>query len=282
MNMKTSLFSWIVVRRFIRAFLEVFGISWLLIEPLALWRPEDLRFGLKGYLALAAFSLIVALYFSRRRTEISGKLSISDTTITITKGDLLDQSGNIVIGATDTFDTEIGDIIASHSLQGQFQAKHFPNTGELDALLEKQLSGETPKADKKKLRGKTLRFPNGTTAVVEKANSRYFLVAYTKMRNDLRVESDICMLANALRECWGQIRTSGANQPVHMGVVGSGLARIGLSRSLLIQFIVLSFLDAQKNGSLTSHLTIYVAESDIDHVSFSDMGDWLSGLTRLA
>jgi len=282
MSMKSSPLSWIVARRFIRTFLEVFGISWLLIEPLALWRPADLRLGMKGYLGLAAFSFIAALYFSRRKTEISGKLSVSDTTITIKKGNLLDQSGNIVIGATDTFDTEIGDIIAAHSLQGQFQSKHFPNTGELDALLAKELSGEKPKEDKKKLRGKTFRFPNGTTAVLEKANSRYFLVAYTKMRNDLRVESDICMLANALRDCWSQIRTRGANQPVHMGVVGSGLARIGLSRSLLIQFIVLSFLDAQKNGSLTSHLTIYVSESDIDHVSFSDMRDWLSGLTRLA
>lgn len=270
------------MRRFIRTFLEVFGIFWLLIEPFALWRPDDLRFGLKGYLALAVISLSVALYISRRKTEISGKLSVSDTTITIKRGDLLSQSGNIVIGATDTFDTEIGDIIAAHSLQGQFQAKYFPNIGELDSLLAKELAGETPKADKKKLRGKTLRFPNGTTVVVEKDRARYFLVAYTKMRNDLRVESDICMLANALRGCWGQIRTRGANQPVHMGVVGSGLARIGLSRSLLIQFIVLSFLDAQKNGSLTSHLTIYVAESDLDHVSFSDMGDWLSGLTRLA
>jgi hypothetical protein len=282
MQSTRNIFSPVSLRRFIRRFLEVFGVSWLLIEPLALWKPEELRFGIAGYFGLATFSLLIASVLSLRTKTISGRLPVSDTTITVTTGNLLEQSGNIIIGVADTFDTEIGDVIAARSLQGQFQAKYFPHAPDLDLFLEKELANKKSKDDKSKTRGKTLRFPIGTTTVIRKDDSQFFLVAYTKMRSDLRAESDICMLASALRDCWEAIRTRGANAPVHMAVVGSGLARIGLSRSLLIQFIVLSFLDAQKAGSLTGHLTIYVLESDLDHVSFADMSDWLSGITRLA
>jgi len=67
-----------------------------------------------------------------------------------------------------------------------------------------------------------------------------------------------------------------------MGVVGSALARIGLSRALLLQFIVLSFLDAEKKESLTSELTVHIHESDVEHIDFVDLEAWLNGVTRAA
>ena len=47
--------------RLLRRFLEVFGVLWLLLEPLALWQPEKLRFGFYGYIGLAILSFILAL-----------------------------------------------------------------------------------------------------------------------------------------------------------------------------------------------------------------------------
>ncbi len=267
--------------RFLRIFLEVFGVCWLVVEPLALWRPNDLRFGLYGYFGLGLASLLISLILSWPKTRISGKLAISDTTVAIEVGDLLDQKGNIIIGVPDTFDTELGDIISPKSLQGQWQQRFFADRASLDALIERELSNVKCKLDRSKISGKNQRYPNGTTIALTRGDRRYFLVAYTRMRPDLRVESDICMLANALNDCWKVIRTRGANEPIHMGVIGSGLARIGLSRSLLIQFIVLSFLDAQKSGSLTRSLTIHVPESDSEHVHLAEMQDWLAALTRI-
>lgn len=268
--------------RLLRRFLEVFGVIWLLLEPLALWQPENLRFGFYGYAALAVLSFLIALILARPRTSVERRLQASDTKIIITVGNLLQQQGNIIIGCADTFDTEIGEVISATSVQGQFQAKAFPEREKLDFAINNSLRNENYRVDEEKPLGKKLRYPIGTVAEVEHNSNKYFLVAYTRMRNEMRVESDICMLSTSLNKCWEAIRNRGQHKPVHMGIVGSGLARIGLSRALLLQFIVLSFVDAERKESLTNQLTIYIHESDVDCIDFVDLESWLSGLTRAA
>jgi hypothetical protein len=270
------------ISRLARRFLEVFGFFWLLLEPLALWRPDDLRWGIRGYGLLAAFSFIIAVVWAWPKNSITRKLPVSDTTIVIGVSDLLDQRGNIIIGCTDVFDTELGDLISTSSIQGQFQTRVFPNQERLDQAISAALAGVIPKRDEQKLRGKNDRYPIGTVAVVEAKGNRYFLVAYTRMRNDLRVESDICKLSASLNECWEAIRARGQHEPIHMGIVGSSLARIGLSRALLLQFIVLSFLDAERKESLTTQLSIHIHKKDADCIDFVDLEAWLGGLTRAA
>lgn len=268
--------------RLARRFLEVFGVCWLFLEPLALWRPEDLRWGLRGYLWLSGLSFVVAILWAWPKKSIRRKLPVSDTKIVIGVGDVLEQKGNIVIGCTDVFDTEIGDVISPLSIQGQFQTKLFPQQQRLDQAISEALANVVPTLDEGKVRGKKERYPIGTVAVVEAKGNRYFLVAYSKMRNEMRVESDICKLSASLNECWEAIRTRGQHEPIHMGVVGSALARIGLSRALLLQFIVLSFLDAEKKESLTCELSVHIPESDVEHIDFVDLEAWLSGVTRAA
>lgn len=265
-----------------RRFLEVFGLLWLLLEPLALWRPEDLRWGIRGYALLALLSFVVSVLWAWPKNTITRKLPASDTRIMIGVGDLLDQRGNIIIGATDVFDTELGDIISTSSIQGQFQTKFFPHPESLDQAITAALTGITSRHDEQKLRGKKERYDIGTVAMVEAKGNRFFLLAYTKMRNDMRVESDICKLSFSLNQCWEAIRARGQHEPIHMGIIGSSFARIGLSRALLLQFIVLSFLDAERKESLTRELRIHIYEKDADCIDFVDLESWLSGLTRAA
>lgn len=271
------------VGRLAGRFLEVFGGCWLLLEPLALWRPEDLRWGIRGYFWLAVSSLVIAVLWAWPKNSITRKLPASDTKISIGVGDLLDQKGNIIIGCTDVFDTELGDVIAPSSVQGQFQTRVFHQKERLDQAIYDDLKHRVDcKTDEQKPRGKKERYPIGTVAMVEANGNRYFLAAYSRMRNDMRVESDICKLSTSLNECWEAIRARGQQDPVHMGIVGSARARIGLSRALLLQFIVLSFLDAERKESLTSRLNIHIHENDAEHIDFVDLEAWLSGLTRAA
>lgn len=276
------LFSTPALQRLLRRFLEVFGVIWLLLEPLALWQPDNLRFGFYGYFGLAIISFFIALFLARPKTSVERKLPSSDTKITIGVGNLLEQNGNIIIGCPDTFDTEIGDVISATTIQGQFQAIIFPEREKLDSAINNSLENRRCEIDEEKPFGKQSRYPIGTVAEVEHNGNKYFLVAYTRMRNDMRVESDICMLSTSLNKCWEAIRTRGQHKPVHMGIIGSGMARIGLSRALLLQFIVLSFVDAERKESLTKHLTIHIHENDIDCVDFVDLEAWLNGLTRAA
>lgn len=263
-----------------RTFLALFGVCWLLLEPMALWRPGDLRWGIRGYLGLATVSLLGAVLWAWPRQAIRRKLPITDTKISIAIGDLLNADGNIIIGCTDVFDTELGDVISVKSIQGQFQTRIFPEKEGLDRAIAEDLKGVPFEIDHAKPKGKKRRYALGTVAMVEAKGNRYFLVAYTRMRNNLRVDSDICSLSTALKECWKAIRERGQHEPIHMAIIGSAFARIGLSRALLLQFIVLSFLDAEKKESLTNHLTIHIHESDAEYMDFVDLDAWLSGLTR--
>jgi len=265
--------------KLLRSFLVVFGGLWLLLEPLALWRPDDLRWGLLGYAILISISVIVAGIWVWPRISITRKLPFSDTKITIAVGDILQQTGNIIIGFTDTFDTEIGLLISAKSIQGQFQAQIFPQQGKLDQAITNALQSETHQTDSNKLEGKKERYPIGTIAMIEAKDNRYFLSAYSQMKG-VRADSDICMLQTSLNKCWEKIRDLGQHEPVHIGIVGSGCARIGLSRHLLLQFIILSFLDAEKKRSLTKEFAIHIYKDDIEHIDFVDLESWISGLTR--
>src|ERR1039458_10249030 len=109
--------------RLLRRFLEIFGGCWLILEPLALWRPEDLRWGLTGYASLFGGALVLAVIASWPRTTVARRLAVSDTKVTVRVGDVLSQHGNIIVGVTDVFDTEIGDVIAAASVQGQLDRK---------------------------------------------------------------------------------------------------------------------------------------------------------------
>jgi Domain of unknown function (DUF6430) len=268
--------------RLTRRFLAVFGGFWLLLEPWALWRPDDLRWGFRGYFGLATVSFVFAIYWAWPKTSITRKLPVSDTKIVVSVSDLLAQKGNIIIGFTDFFDTELGDLISTSSIQGQFQTRFFPRQETLDQAIAKELENKSHTIDEQKRRGKKERYKIGTIAVVEAQGNRYFLLAYTRMRQDLRVESDICKLSTALNESWEAIRARGQQEPIHMGIIGSNFARIRLSRALLLQFIILSFLDAEKKESLTSQLTVHIHEKDAEHIDFVDLEAWLTGLTRAA
>jgi hypothetical protein len=266
--------------RLLRRFLEIFGGTWLILEPLALWRPDDLRWGLPGYGGLFVASLVLSVVLSWPRTSITRRLAVSDTKITVKIGDVLAHHGNVIVGVTDVFDTNLGDVIAPRSVQGQFQVRVFPNQDELDNTIARSLAGKDHVVDPAKTQGKNKRYPIGTVVIAKRGDDRYFLSAYSRMGADLQAQSDICKLTNSLEACWTAIRSAGQRNPVHMPVVGSSYARTGLPRSLLVQFIILSFIDEERKASLTSHLHVYIARDDANDIDFVVLENWLADLTR--
>lgn len=278
-----SLWAWrsrAALVRLLARILQVFGAGWLLLEPLALWRPDTLDWGAPGYLGLLVASVAVAVPWTWPRTSLTRRLAVSDTKITVQVGDVLAATGNIIVGVTDVFDTELGDAVSATSVQGQFQLQYFPERKDLDAQIDGQLAGVHYEIDEDKLKGKNRRYPIGTVAFVTHGDRRFFLSAYSRMSSELQAQSDICKLTMALEACWKAIRARGQHDQVHMPVVGSRFARTGLPRALLIQFIVLSFLDEERKSSLTNHLHIYVSREDATHVDFVVLENWLADLTR--
>jgi hypothetical protein len=267
-------------RRLGAAFVSAFGVLWLIVEPVSLFFPNTFKWGWTGYVALVLVSGFAALYRARPRNAVSRSLPPTDVTIAIRVGDVLDQVGNVVVGANDTFDTQFeDDVISRASVQGQLLERVFcDERGELDRQIQTSIATVDGSQDHNKDFGKRVRYPIGTVAVVRSADSRYFLPAFTRMSATLpaHVSSTIEDLEIALAGTWRAINIAGQREPVHAPILGSHLARLGVSRTLLTQ-IALSFIAATRKGGPSS-LTIWIAYQDRDIVDMVVLDDWLRGL----
>jgi hypothetical protein len=203
-------------------------------------------------------------------------------TISIKVGDVLAQTGNIVIGSNDTFDTSLDDeIISARSVQGQLLQKTFNgNTKELDEQIRHSLVEQTCHRDERKTFGKVDRYPIGTVAIVRKGQARYFLPAIAKMSANTPPETRATVdgVQLALTKAWESVGRAGQREPVHAPIIGSHLARLGLSRTWLVQMMILSFVAVTKKESGSSELSIWVAEPDAAIVDLAALDDWLKAL----
>ncbi len=192
------------------------------------------------------------------------------------------QTGNIVIGSNDTFDTSLDEeIISARSVQGQLLQSTFNgNTKELDEQVDRSLVELDSVEDDRKSFGKVWRYPIGTVAIVRKGSARYFLPAVAKMSASTPPETRATVegVQFALTKAWEIVGKAGQREPVHAPIVGSNLARLGLSRTWLIQMMILSFVAVTKKESGSSELTIWVADADAEKVDFAALDDWLGAL----
>ncbi|GHO98774.1 hypothetical protein KSF_088220 [Reticulibacter mediterranei] len=213
----------------------------------------------------------------RPKKAISHQLSVPDTKITIKVGDLFQEDSNLVIGVSDAFDTELGDIIKPTSIQGQCLTSIYQNDRiRLDQDINTALQGISGKIDKQKTRGKNKRYPIGTVATLSVGTKKYFYSAYSYMGNNLKCESDIKRLLVSLEKLWEEIRVKGQHDKVAMAVIGSDLARIGnASHADLIKLIVLSFILASREKLVTPELTIVIHPNNLGKVNMWELEDFL-------
>jgi hypothetical protein len=263
------------------SFLGSFGFLWLLFEPLGLFFPIKMEFGWYGYGGLVCASLIGAVLHRFPHLAIACHLPSPDTMIEIKIGDLFAQSGHLVIGTNDVFDTELGDIIKSSSIQGQFLTRIYKDDcANLDRDIEAALGAAGCEAmeDLTKIRGKRMRFPIGTAVTLGSLPTRYFLTAYGRMGSDLRCTADADALWQSLNCLWEEIRLRGQGTEVVTPILGSDLARTGLPRMALIKLIVMSFIIASKKQFITKRLTVIIHPNDLHSVNVYELGDFLRSI----
>jgi hypothetical protein len=260
--------------------LSIFGVIWLLIEPIGLFYPESVPSGWWMYFALIFTSIVSSLIVSLPRRTVSARVPGANVEVTIKVGDIFDAKDNVIIGTNDVFDTHLGDgIISASSIQGQLVTKRFGGSVRaLDEILEKRLADYDSVADETKSFGKKNRYTPGICIEVEAGGVRHFLSAYCRMGNSKSVETDVCLLISSLENCWEKIRNSGQRDGVSMAVLGSDFGRIGLTQTQIIQILVLSFVNANWVQPVAPMLTIYVHAGNAEKVDFSALRLWLRGV----
>ncbi|MBE9108824.1 hypothetical protein IQ273_05255 [Nodosilinea sp. LEGE 07298] len=258
--------------------ISIFGFLWLLIEPLGLFIPDAITLGLSGYISLLVSSMLISIFLRFPKKSISRKLSSPNSTIEIKLGDIFQEKGHLVVGFNDVFDTEIGEIIAEPSVQGQFLLKVYKSEKiKLDTDIEEALKThkERGKEDLSKLKGNQRRYPIGTTISLGNFDRRYFLVAYGSMGNDLKIQSNADCIWHSLSNLWEQVRLKGHGEQISIPVIGSNLARTNLPRVVLVKLIITSFLIGSKEEFIARKLTIVIPPQDLEYVNLYDLEDFL-------
>jgi hypothetical protein len=200
--------------------------------------------------------------------------------IRVIPGDLLDETGHIVVGATDTFDTKPPRIISSRSIQGQALTRLWGDDVELlDADLDRALAREAPIEQIQK-DGKTQRYAIATVASVPQAGRRVYFVAYSAMNDHNEAHATTDAIWKSLLALWSAVSRDGNGGAVSIPTVGGGQSRIAqiLPPQDSIRFIAFSFLLASRLERVCDELRIVVRPEDYEQLNRLEIQAFLDSL----
>jgi hypothetical protein len=185
-------------------------------------------------------------------------------------GDIFEKNGWRVIGVNDFFDSKVDNkVISASTLHGLVINKYWENNvEEFDSKIFKALSGiESKKVER--VNGKKYRYPIGTAANIICEDEKFLFVALaeTSIQNGVTVssaENIICATRGAMREA----RIICANNSLIIPLLGSGLARAGLSNMVLLDLILCGIFEELKLGKITEEIIIFIHPDKRDDFDF--------------
>lgn len=275
-----SVFSKNMWSKFVKHFFICLGVISGIIQIITFSFHNLPSYGWKGLIVTAFISVIISLFLTWPKNNFSESFSNPDVKIGVKVGNIFDQDGHLVIGFSDTFDTEIGDVISHTSLQGQFLVSIYDNNRvRLDSDLDSLLQNEESTEDTTKSRGKNKRYKIGTVVTLTGQNKKFFCCAYSRMGADLKASSDINSLWISLQNLWEKIRKEGEQKTIFFPVIGTNLARVGgISYQLPINLILLSFIINSRVEPISKELVIIIREEDREKVNMLEIRDFLKSL----
>lgn len=248
---------------------------------LALWPKADFPRG-SVLVVIAATSIATGLLRAHPKMSITRDFERPQVSVTVKIGDLFEETSHVVIGFSDTFDTDTTDdlIISRSSVQGQFLDRVYEGDARrLNTDIGVALSETSPTVSESpsdKPHGNLDRYKIGTVAVLRASSQRFFCIAYGRMQNNLVVRSSVDDLWRSLDHLWESIDVSGRREPVAMPVVGSEMARINhLDREVLLRMILLSFVAHSRQSPVTKKLTIAIHPKDAHLVDMLEVEAFL-------
>lgn len=248
----------------LRSFLSALGAIFLPVESYEAISDGNVTFPFGCFLASAA-SLAIAFYvvdghfltgFLKKRIEI--KNHGFDTKIFVEFGDLFSKDGWKAVATSDFFDSYVDeDLVSSKSLHGVTIKRFWPdNREDWQMQVNASLNGATFEKESR-IKGNTKRYPIGTTASAVTANQKFLFVALGRTDSSNNVttasaESLICAVRGLLQKA----RAKCSYEPLTIPLMGSGLARIGIKTSVLVELILAAIHEESRLGKVTGKITI--------------------------
>lgn len=269
-----------MVRKFAINFIVCWGVLSGVIQAITFSFPDLPSYGWNSFVLVIIISAVFGVFQAWPKNNFSESFASPDVKIGVKVGNIFDQAGHLVIGFSDTFDTEIGDIVSNTSLQGQFLVSMYGNDRtRLDTDLDTLLQNEQSEEDTTKTRGKNKRYKIGTVIALNGQDRKFFCCAYSRMGADLKATSDIDHLWIALQNLWKKIRTEGEQKTIVLPVIGTSLARVGgISYKLPINLILLSFIINSRVELISKELVLMIREEDKEKVNMLEIQDFVKSL----
>jgi hypothetical protein len=124
------------------------------------------------------------------------------------------------------------------------------------------------------------RFAMGTVALLALEGRRVFAFVHCRQDLDLVTSSSATEFRHALERLWDSVRKHGLLRPVAMPLVGSGLARVALSRDELMLMIIDTFLKSCAADRCTPELRIVLRPAELQLVRISDIARFVEALDK--
>lgn len=272
--------TWRFWRHFLMTFLACLGALSTAMQTFNVINPASKA--LEGYSVLAAIialSALGAMIWSWPR-PIAEDYNAPKTRIRIVPGDILNESGHLVIGTNDTFDTETPNIIATNSLQGQaLQVLYGGDLKDMDRHLSAALVNKTPTGTLVKA-GKQTQYGVGTIATLKHAHRLIFFLAYCEMDSQNVARSTPDKVWKSLLALWAEVSIRANGGTVSIPVIGGGQARLSniLPAQDAIRFTLLSFMFASRGSKICDELRIVVRPDDYNKLDRLELQSFLSSL----
>ena len=265
-----------------RHFFQALGIAWLILEVAAFAFPaaiDPIRG--KAFWMIVTGGFLWSLGRSLPPLSYRKKFRASNVSIEISTGDLFTESSSIAFGCSECFDTESITVIGSKSLMAQLVREHFRgNQTLLDDAIISSLSNQNISGtlDPEKNFGKKIRFPIGTVAVIPAPHGKIFLVAFSRTKDDRTTVTSKEDLWASLCALWAMFKKEGFMEPIAVPLFGAGLAGVPVSRVSLTQLLILSFIIASREMTVSRKLKLVINEGDYDPEEISEAIELLKTL----
>lgn len=273
-------------RELIRSILGSFGAIFLSLEAYEVLTDGNvsmpfLLFFVLGIVPGVVVFLVDGLYVDGfLRHEVIIPNPGSDTKISVKFGDLLARDGWKAVGTNDFFDSVVDeDLVSSKSLHGHVLTKYWPNNRD---DWERQVSASLrSKAGERESRskGNRLRYPIGTTVRACTEHQKFLFVALGRADPNTNVtQANAEMLICAVRGLVAEARAACSMEPLSIPLMGSGLSRVGIKDSVLIDLIITAILEESRLGKVTERINIILPESKARNINLKNhIRNWCYG-----
>lgn len=269
--------------KYILSFFSALGLIWLIIESYIGLEGNNSNISYYTFLKIAVtagtiwFLIDGIIITGFLKSKISIPLGKSDTIVEILYGDLFRQEGWKAIGVNDFFDSIVDDKhIANNSLHGFMLNKYWDGKiVDWDNQISNCLLSSNSKSVNR-ISGKLERFPIGTTADVVQEGNKFLCVALTTTDVDsLQTKADSKDLIVSVKGVLNKARTVCANDPLNFPLMGSGLSRIGIHPSILVDLMLTAILEETKINKVTGIVRIVLPPNTCKDINlFQIEKDW--------